>query len=438
MAATSSMTDSVTEQTTPGYYFPWIVCLSAGLFFFYEFIQLHMFNSLSTHLMQDFSINAWQLGLLSNTYLMADVVFLLPAGIILDRFSVRRVILTAIMICVIGTLGFSLTHSIYLAGAFHFLSGIGNAFCFLSCILLTSRWFEPKRQALVIGIIVTMAMTGGWLAQTPLAIITSSIGWRSTLLLIAGLGAAIMLLIFAVVSDYPKGQKPVVKETTGNELGFWQGLALAAKNPQNWLCGLYTSLFNLPIMILGASMGDLYLCQAHNMSISAASTASGMLFIGTIIGAPLAGWISDLMERRKLPMMIGGIASLLIISYIFYGPGLTPNSAIVTFFMLGLFTSSQVISYPMINESNPGEIRGTALAIASVIIMGGAFVMTQVFVYVLQMGWSHTYVNNIAYYAPEEYFNAMLIFPGAFVVGLLACLATKETFCRKSSNSSEE
>ena len=437
MTATS-MTENISENSSVTPFRAWLVCLSAGLFFFYEFIQLHMFNSLSTHLMRDFSINAWQLGLLSNTYLMADVVFLLPAGIILDRFSVRRVILCAITLCVMGTIGFALTNNIYYAGAFHFLSGIGNAFCFLSCILLASRWFEPKRQALVVGIIVTMAMTGGWLAQTPLALMTAAIGWRSTLLMVSALGAAIMVLIYFVVFDYPKGYKPTPVNNRDGELGFWEGLGLAAKNMQTWLAGLYTSLFNLPIMILGASMGDLYLSQAHNLSMKSASTASGMLFIGTIIGAPLAGWISDLMERRKLPMLIGGLASLLILSYIFYGPGLTPHSAIVTFFLLGLFTSSQVISYPMISESNPEQIRGTALAIASVLIMGGAFVMTQVFVTVLQMGWSHMYVNNVAYYSPQEYFNAMLIFPSAFVVGLFACLATRETYCRTSTISAKE
>ena len=47
---------------------PWIVCFSAALFFFYEFIQMNMFNSVSSDLMQAFSINATQLGNLSSIY----------------------------------------------------------------------------------------------------------------------------------------------------------------------------------------------------------------------------------------------------------------------------------------------------------------------------------------------------------------------------------
>ena len=80
---------------------PWIVCFSASLFFAYELLQLHVMNAIAPMLMRDLALNATQFGGLSATYLLADVIFLLPAGIILDRFSVRKVILVALFLCVI-------------------------------------------------------------------------------------------------------------------------------------------------------------------------------------------------------------------------------------------------------------------------------------------------------------------------------------------------
>ena len=59
---------------------------------------------------------------------------------------------------------------------FHFLSGIGNAFCFLSCVVLVAHWFPPRRQALVIGLLVTMAFTGGMMAHTPFAYLNEHYG----------------------------------------------------------------------------------------------------------------------------------------------------------------------------------------------------------------------------------------------------------------------
>ncbi len=139
----------------------WVICLSAGLFFFYEFFQLNLFDVINLPLREEFRLDAVQLSFMSSAYLWADILFLLPAGIILDRYSTRLVILLSMAVCVLGTICFALTHSFILACFFHFLTGIGNAFCFLSCVVLVSRWFPSRRQALVIGCLVTMAFIGG-------------------------------------------------------------------------------------------------------------------------------------------------------------------------------------------------------------------------------------------------------------------------------------
>ena len=39
-------------------------------------------------------------------------------------------------------------------------------------------------------------------------------------------------------------------------IGYWRSMRLAFTNPQNWLCGIYTSLLNLPIFIFGGLWGN--------------------------------------------------------------------------------------------------------------------------------------------------------------------------------------
>src|SRR4051812_33404525 len=79
---------------------PWIVCLSAGLFFFYEFIQMNMLNSLGSYLVNEYAITATQLGDLSAWYFYSTVLFLFTAGSLLDRFSTRKIILVGMSFCV--------------------------------------------------------------------------------------------------------------------------------------------------------------------------------------------------------------------------------------------------------------------------------------------------------------------------------------------------
>ena len=176
----------------------WVVCMVASLFFFYEFIQMNMFNAISESLMQAFAINATGLSRMSAFYFVANVIFLFPAGALLDRFSSRAVILTSLLVCIVGTGLFATAYSYNAATFYRFLTGIGSAFCFLSVIRLATRWFHPKQLAFVIGMVVTVAMLGGVVAQKPLSLLVAALGWRNAIFVDAGIGFFILLAIFFI------------------------------------------------------------------------------------------------------------------------------------------------------------------------------------------------------------------------------------------------
>ncbi|KTD74727.1 MFS transporter [Legionella waltersii] len=407
-----------------GHLMAWIVCLSAGLFFFYEFFQLNIFDVINQPLREDFKLDAAQLSWMSSTYLWADILFLLPAGLILDRFSTRKVILTAMLVCVLGTLGFAMTDSFVLASFFHFLSGIGNAFCFLSCVVLVSHWFPPRRQALVIGSLVTMAFLGGMMAHTPFAYLNELFGWRQALFIDAAVGAVLLLWIYSVVQDKPEDAADIKLTNQGQVLtSFFNALS----NRQNWLAGLYTSLLNLPIMVLCALWGASYLQEVHHLPDIAASNVVSLIFMGSVIGCPLVGWLSDSQGRRKPLMIIGAIATFITVIPLFMNIVLSQMALSTLFFALGFFTSTQVISYPLVAESNHPENTGAATGIASVIIMGGGGVAQVLF------GWlmTHHAGVNATSYSVGDYQFAMWMFPVATIAALIAVLLTRETYCKR-------
>ncbi|ETO92442.1 sugar phosphate permease [Legionella oakridgensis RV-2-2007] len=421
------LSDSVTVDSRVvfprGDWMAWLVCLSAGLFFFYEFFQLNLFDVINAPLREEFQIDAAQLSWMSSTYLWADILFLLPAGIILDRFSTRQVILTAMFVCVIGTVGFALTNAFAVASFFHFLSGIGNAFCFLSCVVLVSRWFPPRRQALVIGCLVTMAFIGGMMAHTPLAYLNAHYGWRNALLLDGGVGVLLFIWIFLVVKDWPCEQVQHPRNQVKMPSNFLQALT----NRQNWLAGLYTSCLNLPIMVLCALWGASYLEVVHQLPKMDASNVVSLIFIGSILGCPLVGWLSDSMGQRKPLMVVGAIAALLTVMPLFAGIALSKMALSVLFFVLGVVTSTQVITYPLIAESNRSSNTGAATGIASVIIMGGGGVGQVLF------GLLMHHHAGMAHYTVADFQFAMWMFPIAIIVALLAVLFTQETYCKSYS-----
>lgn len=407
---------------------PWLVCFSASLFFFYEFMQFNMFNAINPSLMREFSATAEQLGQLSANYFYANILFLFFAGIILDRVSTRALILFAMALSVVGTFVFSLADSLWLASVCRFATGIGAAFCFLGNVRLASRWFPPKRLALVIGLIVMVAMMGGWTAQAPLTWLTTTYGWRMALRADASLGVVFIIIIAAFVRDYPRGFAIAKQEKVLGKTSVLATILSTMKNLQNWFAGLYTCLLNLPIMLLGAMWGSMYLTQAKGFSIAAASNINSMIFFGTIIGAPLLGWLSDRLKRRKQPMIVCAVLSLLVILMVMFLPVKSFWLMMALFFLLGLFTSAQVISYPLIAESNPSALTGTAEGLASTLIMSGG--LTQAFFgKLMDLNWHHQLVDGIRVYSTHAYAVAMLIIPIAFILGLVAAICLKETHC---------
>jgi MFS family permease len=404
---------------------PWLVCLSAALFFFFVFIQMNMFNAVGSHLMQTFHFTAAQLGHLSASYFYANVIFLYPAGLLLDRFSPRRIIIFVMAGAIACTFWFALASGYNEILIARFLIGIFGSFCLLSSVRVASRWFPPKRMALVIGIVVTLAMIGGMISQAPLTYLTDTIGWRQTIIADAIFGVLLLIPMIIFIKDFPADASKAT-EAHSSHLGFWEAIGKTVLNSQNWLAGIYISLINLPIMIIGTTWGALFLTQAHNLTRSQASFMITIMFFGVIIGSTSIGWISDYMGKRKPPMIFGALACLLIAFLIIYLPTSSALAMGSLFFLLGYVSSFQVIGYPLVAESNPPELTGSAEGLSSILIMSGGFSVS-LFPYFLNLNWDHQVVNNLPVYSLYDYQMALLILPAAFLIALIAAVFVRET-----------
>jgi len=397
------------------------VCIAASLFFAYELMQLHMLNAITPMLMADLGFTATDLGVLGSTYIMADVLFLLPAGMILDRFSVRKVVLVALGFCILGTVGFAYSETLFQACVSHFFSGIGNAFCFLSCMLLCCRWFEERYHAFVMGTMLTLGMLGAVVAQMPFSLLAELFTWKQALLIDAFIGFIVCTAVYFFVIDARKADAAKLQS-----IPLLEGIKRSIVNRQNIACGIYTGMMNLPLMLLGAMWGSLFLTQVHGMKLMEASFVTSMISMGTIVGSPLVGYISDKMAKRTPVMLIGAVLSLALFCII----ALTKTHDTVffstLFFLLGLTTSTQVLGYPVIAESNPSELSGTSMGLAGMIIMGSALVLQPVSGMLIDYNWNGMLVDGVRFYANRDFMLAFAIFPIGFIISIAAPFIIKD------------
>ncbi|MDQ2994065.1 MAG: MFS transporter, partial [Pseudomonadota bacterium] len=351
---------------------PWLVTFSAAGFFFYQFILITIFNALNEPMLKEFQITVTQLGHVSASYFIAGILSLLISGIILDRYSVRKVIITAFLVSILSIFLFAIAPNPFCALLARFLAGISGTFCFLGPMKIASRWFAPKRLALVIGLIVSYAMIGGVIAQIPITALAESVGWRYTSIILAGAGIVFLIPIITTVRDYPEHyHNPSHPEHRRSLKDLVVELKQTVFKTQNWLSGLYISLINLPVYILGAMWGTMYLKQVHHLARIETTYVTAMIFLGMMFGCPIMGWISDKMQLRKRPMAIFGLASIIPFIFLIQNAQYSLSTLMLIFFAIGFFIGIQVIGYPLVAESNPKELNATAQGLVSTVVIMG-------------------------------------------------------------------
>ncbi|MBT4964382.1 MAG: MFS transporter [Francisellaceae bacterium] len=415
---------------------PWIVVLSAAMFFCFEFIQINMFNVIDKEIMRDLNVDGITLSWISSMYFYGNILLLLPAGLLLDRFSTRKLILFAMVLSIIGTIIFALSTNIYTAGFGRFLVGVsGGPFCFLSTMRLASRWFPEEKLAFVIGSIVSIGMIGGLLAQTPFAILVEMIGWRYSIGVNVCFGIFILGIIALFVFDYHPDRKDEYERQRAEhrEVGFSIGLSSVASKSQNWFCGAFASLLNLPIFILGALWGNLYLHSVHNLTWMQASYVSSMLYVGMLIGSPLFGMISDNIRLRKAPMFVGIIICFISVMMVMQND-LSLASLLFWFLVMGFGSSSQIICYPTIAESNSLTLTGSAESLSAMLIMSGGAVFQPVFGYMIEKYWDGFKSMGVPVYTADNYHFAMYLFPITIIISAICAWKIKETFGRRQED----
>ena len=95
-----------------------LVVFTAGAFFFYSFIQMTLF---STEVMKEYFMKMLSLettadfGNFAGTFLYGTVLLLIPVGLLLDKVSVKKIILSMIALVVVSTIGLTFTKNVYLA-----------------------------------------------------------------------------------------------------------------------------------------------------------------------------------------------------------------------------------------------------------------------------------------------------------------------------------
>lgn len=421
---------SIVKSTMRAIY-PWLIWVLGASFFFYKYLVQVSPSVMTEDLMRSFQVHATGLGNLSACYFYSYLIMQIPVGILLDKYSPRYLTAFAILICSVGTLIFSQANGIMLASISRALIGVGAAFSAISIFKLTAVWFPPKRFALVSGMCMTAAMLGAVFGQSPLSLLVLKFDWRDALKIIGCSGILLSLIYVLVVRDKKRTKYNDLKSIPNKQsdhlvINFWSIL----KNKQAWLLSIYSGLAFAPLSVFGGLWGVPFIERAHQLSPAKAAFTTSFIFIGFAFGAPLLGWISDMMKRRKPIMLFGPLLALISLSIVIYCPNRSIALICILLFAFGFGTSGFFTCFAMIREVFPLVLVATVLGFMNTFDsicealtepLVGAF---------LDFTWSGTIIDGIHQFTTQHYQAAFAVLLIYLALALISLLFIDETYCQ--------
>ena len=410
---------------------PWLVWGLPALFYFYEYFLQVSPGVMVPELMKAFNVNAAELGNLAAYYFYSYALMQIPVGVLLDRYGPRILLTIATAICMVGCLLFGMATNLDMAKIGRLLIGLGSAFAAIGCLTLAARWFPIRRFALLTGLTVMIAMLGAIGGQTPLAIFVSTLGWRTSMMVLGVIGGVIAWLIWKIVRDDPP--QAIESQATSvshvEQKSLLDSLKIVIKSKQTWLVAIYGGLVFAPTSIFGSLWGVPFLMAHHGLSRPAAAGVISMLFVGWAIGSGLSGWFSDTIGKRKLPMLLGAIGAFITITALIYLPQLSIFWINALLFLFGVFSSGFLPAFSIIREINPINVSGTALGFMNAVNMVGGALGQPLVGWLLDSVWNGKLEAGVRIYSIANFHFALAVLPICIALSLITLFFIRETHC---------
>ena len=411
-------------------FYPWLVFILSSSFLFYKYLLQVSPSIMANELMSTFQLSGESLGNLAAFYFYAYLCMQLPVGLLLDHFSPKRLVATAITVCALGALLFAKANTLGIADLGRLFIGIGGAFSAVGTMKLITLWFPPKRFALVSGLMMTIGMLGAIAGEALLSNRVENIGWQATSFHCAILGFILAICVWLFVFDRKTADTNEKSKTSVKS--FFLDLYTIISNKQSWLVSLYSGLAFAPISAFAGLWGVPYLVETSHLSRTVVAWLISFTFIGFAIGSPFAGWLSDRIQRRK-PLMIGGtFLGMFFLSLLIYLPFLSQYIMLILLFLFGFFTSFFFVSFAHMREINDANASGTAIGFINMFNAICGALSEPLIGNLLDIGWGHKMQNGARIFSVSDYQHALTALPLSMLIALILQFFIKETFCQSN------
>ncbi len=379
-----------------------------SLFYCYQYTLRSLPNILHDALSEDFMIQANEFGTLGLMYLISYSLLQIPIGILVDKIGVRKVVLSSIICCTVGTFMFSVAPTFFYVQIARFIIGIGSASAFMCALKVVADNMPAGKRGVLIGATLTMgtigAMFSGNIVMSLLAINT----WRDINYAFAVIGSLLYIVLFFILPGHQLDAKSVKWGEKHNHKRIITSIIKLMKEPYVWVysvlaVGLYT-----PFAALSDLWGIAFLKAQYEFATLAETSIIFHLFLGLAFGSLFLCWIFE-----KYNLIDFGIATstfiltILMFILLYIKLPLYILGAFLIFF--GFICGSEMLCFTAAVANTKSENSGEVIGIVNTLNMLGGAILQQVLGNMLDLFWSGKTVNGARYYSANDFGKALSI-----------------------------
>ncbi|MCW2590360.1 MAG: transporter [Mycobacterium sp.] len=291
-----------------------------------------------------------------------------PAGVLLDRYGSRVLIVAGAGLMAAGQLALALTTSLPLAIGARAVVGLGDAVTFISVLRLVPHWFAPRRVPLLTQLTGICGQLGQVLSAVPFLALLTGTTWATAYVSVAAFGALAMVLALAIVKDTPHG-RVVATETLSVH-------ATLASVKSVWLrpgtrLGFFTHMGSqFSVTAFALMWGVPYLTVAQGQS----TTVTGALLTVSVVAAISAGIVIGIFtgrypHRRSRIVLAIIFSNAVAWTVVLALPGRAPLwLLLVLIVVISVGGPGSMVGFDFARTFNPSATLGTAQGMVN---MGG-------------------------------------------------------------------
>lgn len=328
--------------------------------------------TLAPTLVQEFSLQSRDLGLLAGGYFLGFAATQLPLGRWLDRLGPKRVEIAFLSLAVVGCLAFALAQSFWGLLAARVLCGAGVSACLMAPLTGYRRWYAPEQQMRANSWMLMVGAFGMVASTLPVQWLMPLLGWRGIFVL---LGVLVAMAMLAIAWQSPP----------------WQTETTAAPTPEGVLAS-YREVWRHPYFRKLAPLGFFnyggmvamqtlwagpWMVKVAGYSALQAATGLFWLNVAMLLAYWLWGWANpwlarqghtaDRLIRWGMPLNFGLFAILLIAG------GAISTGATVLFSLVCVSCTVAALAQPAVGMAFPAALAGRALSAYNLVIFSGVF-----------------------------------------------------------------